>query len=86
MGWKTWPLSKGGHVIRVPRIVMIGTSLDLQGGVAAAISVYRDNGFFDRWGIKYIATNCSGGMARKMLRSCSPLCNCLACLAVAAER
>ncbi len=53
----------------MPRILMIGTSLDLQGGVASVIAVYRDNGFFERWGVEYIPTNCAGGALRKMICS-----------------
>ncbi|MEP6877596.1 MAG: glycosyltransferase family 4 protein [Nitrosospira sp.] len=56
-------------MIPAPQIVMIGTSLDLQGGVAAVIGVYRDNGFFERWGVEYVPTNCTGGTLRKTVRS-----------------
>jgi glycosyltransferase involved in cell wall biosynthesis len=56
-------------MITVPRIVMVGTSLELQGGVAAVIGVYRDDGFFERWGVEYIRTNCTGGALRKAFRS-----------------
>lgn len=56
-------------MIAAPQVVMVGTSLDLQGGVAAVISVYRNSGFFQRWGIAYIPTNCAGGVVRKTIRS-----------------
>lgn len=48
---------------------MVGTALDLQGGVAALIGVYKDNGFFERWRIEYIPTNCTGSSLRKVARS-----------------
>lgn len=49
----------------VPEIVMVGTSPDTQGGVAAVIGAYRDAGLFERWGIAYVPTNCPGGAVRK---------------------
>lgn len=56
-------------MIIVPQIVMVGTSLDLQGGVAAVIAIYRENGFFQRWGVGYIPTNCAGSTMRKTIYS-----------------
>lgn len=52
-----------------PQVIMVGTSLELQGGVAAVIGVYKDNGFFERWGVEYVATNCTGSTLRKAVRS-----------------
>lgn len=48
-----------------PKVVMVGASLDSQGGVAAVLGVYRDRGFFERWGVEYVPTNCPGSAWRK---------------------
>lgn len=48
-----------------PEIVMVGTSPDTLGGVAAVIGAYRDAGLFERWGIAYVPTNSNGGTVRK---------------------
>ena len=48
-----------------PQVIMVGTSLDLEGGVAAMISLYRDSKFFERWRVEYIPTNCGGSTLRK---------------------
>lgn len=48
-----------------PEIVMVGASLDSQGGVAAVLGVYRDEGLFERWGIVYVPTSRPGSAWRK---------------------
>jgi glycosyltransferase involved in cell wall biosynthesis len=39
------------------RVLMVGTSLDAPGGVAAVLRTWRDAGLFERAGIRFIATN-----------------------------
>lgn len=46
---------------------MVGTSLKLQGGVAAVIQIYREYGFFKRWNVEYIPTNEGNSRSSKVL-------------------
>jgi glycosyltransferase involved in cell wall biosynthesis len=49
------------------RILMIGTSLQTHGGVAAVTSVYRAAGLFEGREIRYLATHCDGGVGKKFI-------------------
>lgn len=42
------------------KILMLGTSPDTCGGIAAVIKVYREAGLFDRWPIVYLPTHRDG--------------------------
>jgi glycosyltransferase involved in cell wall biosynthesis len=44
---------------------MVGTALDERGGVAAVLRTWQDHGFFQRWGVRYVPTNGSGGALSK---------------------
>ncbi len=48
------------------KIVMLGTSLETMGGIAAVAKVYRDDGLFERYAIRYIATHCDGTVMQKL--------------------
>ncbi len=48
---------------------MVGTALDRQGGVAAALTTWRNDGLFERRNILYVATNGSGGGLRLIGRA-----------------
>jgi len=60
------------------RILMVGTSLDAPGGVAAVLRTWREAGLFERAGVRYVATNDGAGPAAKAL---SALRAWLACAA-----
>jgi glycosyltransferase involved in cell wall biosynthesis len=47
------------------RVLMLGTSLDGRGGVAAVVSVLRENGLFERERVRYVATHAEGSALRK---------------------
>lgn len=47
-------------------IVMVGTSLQTKGGISAVVNVYKQAGFFDRWGIVYISSHVDGSYAVKV--------------------
>ena len=42
-------------------VLMVGTALDGQGGVASVVRTWRDAGLFERWKVRYVATNGEGG-------------------------
>ncbi|MCV2361802.1 glycosyltransferase family 4 protein [Paucibacter sp. TC2R-5] len=47
-------------------VVMIGTDPSGKGGVAAVVSVYIDNGLFERFPIRYLSTHQAGGKLGKL--------------------
>lgn len=51
---------------RSRQVVMIGTAPEGKGGVAAVVSVYKNHGLFDRFGIRYVATHRGGSMLQKL--------------------
>ena len=50
----------------MPQIVMLGPSLSGKGGIASVVNIYRRTGFFERWGVTYLATHVDGSPARKI--------------------
>jgi len=58
---------------RAPRILMVGTALDGQGGVAAVVSVLRSCGLFEREGVHYVSTHREGAALAKLGHACSGL-------------
>jgi len=48
------------------KILMVGTSLDAPGGVAAVLRTWREAGLFERAGIRYVATNDGRGLLGKV--------------------
>ncbi|MFC5550672.1 glycosyltransferase family 4 protein [Massilia aerilata] len=48
-----------------PRVLMVGTALEGRGGVAAVISVLRQDGLFERERVRYVATHREGSAAVK---------------------
>jgi len=51
---------------RAPRILMVGTAPEGQGGVAALVSVLRDGGLFERESVAYVSTHREGGVLAKL--------------------
>jgi glycosyltransferase involved in cell wall biosynthesis len=51
------------------RIVMIGTAPEVRGGISAMVNVYRAQGLFGRWDLRYIETHCDGSKLRKALKA-----------------
>ena len=49
------------------RVLMVGTALDGQGGVASVLRTWSDEGLFARWDLCFLATNGSGGPLRKLV-------------------
>lgn len=45
---------------------MVGTALCGQGGVASVLRTWREEGLFERWHVRYVATNGPGGSLRKL--------------------
>ena len=52
--------------MRVPYVLMLGTSLQTRGGVSRVACTYRDEGVFARWNVAYLATHGSGTIVRKL--------------------
>ena len=50
-----------------PRVLMVGPSLQQRGGVASVLRTWRDQGFFDRLQVHYVATNGPTGRWKKAL-------------------
>jgi glycosyltransferase involved in cell wall biosynthesis len=50
-------------------IVMVGTSFQTRGGIAAVLEAYRNAGLFDRWPIDYVATHRDGSRLLKFLKA-----------------
>lgn len=48
------------------RVLMFGTALDGHGGIAAAVSAWRDAGWFAREGVQYVATHLDGTRGAKL--------------------
>jgi glycosyltransferase involved in cell wall biosynthesis len=48
-------------------IVMIGTSFETMGGIAAAVALLRDSRLFRDWPVRYLATHCDGSKAKKLV-------------------
>ena len=57
----------------IRRIVMLGTSPQTRGGIAAVIAAYRAAGLFERWPVEYVATHCEGSWPRKLLAAARAL-------------
>jgi glycosyltransferase involved in cell wall biosynthesis len=53
------------------RVLMLGTALEGQGGVAAVVSVLRDGGLFERERVRYVPTHADGPAAVKIRRALS---------------
>lgn len=51
------------------RIVMIGSSREVHGGISTVVNVYFAHGLFERWHAEYIATHCNGTRVRKAVRA-----------------
>jgi glycosyltransferase involved in cell wall biosynthesis len=49
------------------RIVMLGTSINTQGGVASVLLIYKAAGLFERQGVELIPTHADGGRWRKII-------------------
>lgn len=50
-------------------IVMVGTSFETRGGIAAVLQTYRTAGLFDRWPIDYVSTHRDGSRLLKFLKA-----------------
>lgn len=48
---------------------MIGSAPEVRGGISAMVNVYRAQGLFDRWNLRYIATHCDGSKLRKAMKA-----------------
>lgn len=48
-----------------PRVLMLGTALEGQGGIASVVAVLRQDGLFEREGVRYLATHAEGSRAAK---------------------
>lgn len=49
------------------KVLMVGTRMDGQGGVASVIRTWKGTGLMDRWSVLYISTNGPGGPIRKII-------------------
>lgn len=50
-------------------VVMMGTSFETRGGIAAVLQAYRAAGLFDRWPVDYVATHRDGSPLEKCLKA-----------------
>ncbi|HEX7466426.1 MAG TPA: hypothetical protein VF309_07290, partial [Usitatibacter sp.] len=48
---------------------MIGTDLDVRGGISAMVKVYVAQGLFARWDLRYIATHRDGSRVQKAFKA-----------------
>ena len=48
------------------RVLMLGTALEGQGGIASVVAVLRQDGLFEREGVHYLATHAEGSRAAKV--------------------
>lgn len=51
------------------RIVMLGSALDVRGGVSAMVGVCLDHGLFERWDAVYLPTHVDGPKRRKLAQA-----------------
>lgn len=58
-------------------VLMVGTALDGQGGVASVLRTWRDSGLFERWQVHYVTTNGKGGGLRKLRLAVSAWLQCI---------
>lgn len=49
-------------------VLMLGTSMQTRGGVAAVVTTLRESGFFERARVRYVATHVDGGRWRKLVQ------------------
>ena len=56
------------------RVVMLGTSFETRGGIAAVLETYAQAGLFERWPIDYVATHRDGSKLEKFLRAIDGAC------------
>lgn len=47
-------------------IIMLGTSPDANGGIASVVSLYKQEGIFERQNIRYLSTHTNGGKTKKL--------------------
>jgi glycosyltransferase involved in cell wall biosynthesis len=59
-------------------VVMIGTSFETRGGIAAVLQAYRAAGLFDRWPVDYVATHRDGSALLRLLKAIDGLFRFLA--------
>ena len=50
---------------RCRSVLMVGTRLDVRGGISTVVRGYRDGGLFERFGVQYVATHRDGSAALK---------------------
>ncbi|MBK1647104.1 glycosyltransferase family 4 protein [Rhabdochromatium marinum] len=60
-----------------PRIIMIGTTLNTQGGVSSVVNVLREGGLFKHISIEYIATHRDGELIAKLTAAISGWLRCI---------
>lgn len=60
-----------------PRILMIGTALETQGGVSSVVNVLREGGLFGRCSIEYIASHRDGGAPAKFAAALAGWLRCM---------
>lgn len=54
-----------GATPAAPRVLMLGTALGGRGGVATVVGLLRQDGLFEREGVRYVATHVDGTRAAK---------------------
>ena len=59
-------MKRGADSTMGKKIVMLSTSMDSAGGIAAVVSVYRDENLFKDCSIEHISTHVYGSKARKL--------------------
>lgn len=50
-------------------VVMVGTSLETRGGIAAVLQTYKSAGLFDRWPVDYVAAHRDGSKLLRFLKA-----------------
>ena len=50
-------------------VVMLGSGREVRGGISAMVNVCFEQGLFDRWHARYLATHCDGARPVKALRA-----------------
>ncbi|MEH6437244.1 glycosyltransferase [Massilia sp. DD77] len=74
------PAVPAAVVDTAPRVLMLGTAPGGRGGVATVVSLLRQDGLFEREGVRYVPTHTEGSRIDKARAALGGLVGTLACL------
>lgn len=56
-----------GEAVKKPGILMVGTAPSGKGGIASVVSVYKENGLFESFPVRYVPTHREGNVFEKIV-------------------